>query len=151
MAKKAKRKGPPRDRAAERKHSRTVGKQRKAEAVRAKYGPSRKPAPVTVRSLESGEVLEVVDQNRFLPRPGCESLDVLAQAAGFASYAEYLDSGYWRGVRVKVLGRDRHRCFRCQASRELHVHHVRYDFLGDERLEFLKTVCARCHRKIHGR
>lgn len=37
----------------------------KAVNIRAKYGPNRKPAKVVVRSLETGEVIYVVDQSKF--------------------------------------------------------------------------------------
>lgn len=46
------------------KSTRKVSKQERQAAKRAKYGPSRMPAPVIVRSLETGEVLEVRDPVR---------------------------------------------------------------------------------------
>jgi len=131
------------------KYRRTVEPQLKAEAVRKKYGPKRRPAPVVVKSLATGEVLRVVEQGKFAPRKYSQWLEDRARGAGFEGYSAYIDSPYWKGIRERVLGRDRHRCVLCGGSKQLNVHHDRYDFIGQERLEFLKTMCARCHRRIH--
>jgi hypothetical protein len=39
--------------------------QHKEKAIRDKYGPSRRSAPVTVRSLETGEVLSIEAPSRY--------------------------------------------------------------------------------------
>ena len=44
---------------------RKLDKQRKAANIRGKYGPKRKPALVTVKSLKTGETIETVDQSRL--------------------------------------------------------------------------------------
>lgn len=139
------------DRAARtyREQKRLLNAQRKAAATRAKYGPNRRPAPVVVRSLETGDVLAVKDQSRYRPREYSEFLNELARKAGYESYAAYVRSPYWLALRERVLDRDRRRCRRCGAKSNLSVHHDRYDFLGEERMKFLKTICARCHRRIH--
>lgn len=41
--------------------------QKKAQNIRAKYGPTRRPSPVVVKTLE-GEVLYKVDQRAFTDR-----------------------------------------------------------------------------------
>lgn len=133
----------------ERSYRNAVEPQKKARAVRAKYGPKRRPSPVVVKSLATGEVLEVVVQGKFVMREYSQILNDRAKGAGFASYAAYIDSPYWKGIRERVLSRDRHRCRVCGGSKGLGVHHDRYDFIGQERLEFLKAMCAKCHRHIH--
>jgi hypothetical protein len=132
-------------------YGRTLEADLKAAAVRGKYGPKRRPSPVVVKSLETGEVLKVVEQGKFRVRKSGYSpaLDDLARAAGFDGYAAYIDSPYWKAIRQRVLGRDRHQCRLCKGRDGLSVHHDRYDFIGCERLEFLKTMCARCHGRIH--
>lgn len=136
---------------AKRKKKWLLNEQKKAAACRAKYGPTGKPAPVVVRSVESGEVSQVVDQWHFQPPPGRYSprLDELARAAGFDSYEAYLRSPYWRSIRALVLKRDRGRCVRCQSPRRLTIHHASYDHIGDEWLGLLKTFCWWCHTSIH--
>jgi len=34
--------------------------------------------------------------------------------------------------------------------RNLEVHHLTYDRLGDERMDDLEVLCPDCHRKAHG-
>lgn len=131
------------------RYRKAVDSQQKAENVRAKYGPKRRPSPVVVKSLATGEVLKVVNQGKFVPKKYSQWLEDRARGAGFESYSAYIDSAYWKGIRERVLNRDRRRCRNCGGSKGLHVHHERYDFIGQERLEFLKTMCAKCHRRIH--
>lgn len=47
---------------ARRKRVERLREQHIAVAVRAKYGPRRRPAAVVIRSLESGDVVKVVTQ-----------------------------------------------------------------------------------------
>lgn len=60
-------------RKANEKEARKAGKklygEAKKQAQRAKYGPSRMPAPLIIRSLETGEVLEIKDPQRKRPSP----------------------------------------------------------------------------------
>jgi 5-methylcytosine-specific restriction endonuclease McrA len=53
------------------------------------------------------------------------------------------------GNREAVLERDGYRCRSCgagKAPRRLHVHHRRP---GQDATEFLITLCARCHARVH--
>jgi DNA-binding transcriptional LysR family regulator len=50
------------------------------------------------------------------------------------------------GFREQVLARDNFRCLVCQESHRLAVHHRRP---GVNEPEFLVTVCAACHARIH--
>lgn len=130
------------------KRSRRLKNEKKQAAIRAKYGPKRKPAKVIVKSVETGEVIEIVDQSAFR-RGFADSLEEKARAAGFAGYGGYLRSKHWRGLRAQVLERDGHRCRRCRTDRNLSVHHRYYDVLGAERLSSLETLCEDCHRAVH--
>jgi len=66
-------------------------------------------------------------------------------------YAEYLKSSTWHRFRLKVLERELGRCQACAAQATV-VHHIRYPkILGEERLEWLYALCARCHDEIHRR
>lgn len=129
--------------------NRRLKAQEKSAAIRAKYGPTRRPSPVVVKNVQTGEILEIQDQQKWTVRRYSRLLDSLARDAGFDGYADYIASGYWRSVRERVLERDKRRCTVCRSPSQLAVHHDRYDFIGKERLEFLKTICSRCHRKIH--
>jgi len=67
-------------------------------------------------------------------------------------YQTYMSSDAWRQKRLLVLERDLHKCQArmkgCTIKAD-HVHHVSYQFLGDEPLWDLQSVCVNCHRRIH--
>ena len=129
-----------------------IGRQLKAQATREKYGAAMKPAPVVVRrvgDVRPAEIPGEVDQAKFEKRTVSPALDQMACAIGYDSYEAYLRSPHWKVLRMRVLTRDRWRCVLCGGKRRLHVHHDRYDSLGCEPLETLKTMCSRCHARIH--
>lgn len=146
---------------------RKLNREEKRANVRLKYGPSGKPAPVTVRRLDgtTGEWVDVgtFDQSRIRPSKAYRSsrvqprdekfsprLNAQARELGFKNYADYLLSPWWRGLRAKVLMRDLV-CQRCSSAEGLQVHHVAYVRLGAESLDDLTTLCSRCHRALHQR
>lgn len=131
---------------AERK--RKLNRQRKDAAIRAKYGPTGRPAPVTVKTLD-GEVLKIVDQSKYRKKVYADLLEDKAREASYGSYAAYLQSGHWRALRLRALNRDGFRCRSCGSKRNLAVHHRWYVVLGAEHLSTLETLCGKCHRKIH--
>lgn len=69
-------------------------------------------------------------------------------------YAQYLQSAHWRDLREQAISNGSRRCAQCLLPRwvaelaydqDLHVHHLTYERLGNERPEDLRVVCARCH------
>jgi len=62
---------------------------------------------------------------------------------------EYRKSDDWQRKRALVLKRDKYRCVYCRA-RASHVHYKRYAQrnIGSEPIEWLVSVCERCHRKL---
>lgn len=65
-------------------------------------------------------------------------------------------NSYWQEVRRKIKIRDDHKCICCDSKLFLEVHHITYyvnkkSIIGIELeyLEWLGTVCNRCHGKIH--
>ena len=67
-------------------------------------------------------------------------------------YDEYMQSGTWRDLRGLKLDLASHRCERCGATDELHVHHLTYErFGGDELLTDLQVLCRDCPNMAHGR
>ncbi len=61
------------------------------------------------------------------------------------NYQEYLNSPHWQRLRVRILKRDGYKCTQCNETKELDVHHLSYDRLGQERDEDVATLCRRCH------
>lgn len=64
-------------------------------------------------------------------------------------YSSYLLSPTWRKIRAAALKRDKNKCRACGcAARD--VHHIRYPKkLGEEKMEWLFSLCVGCHGEIH--
>ncbi len=61
-----------------------------------------------------------------------------------------LDASGYEVLRYQVLDRDGWRCQSCGATNNLQVHHLSArSKLGDDSLENLITLCARCHSQQH--
>ncbi len=67
------------------------------------------------------------------------------------AYRDYLRSEDWKHVRRLKLEFAGHRCEKCGATDELHVHHLTYDRFGHENLTDLQVLCRDCHETVHGR
>jgi len=66
----------------------------------------------------------------------------------FDEYQVYLQSEKWKTKRLKVLERDNYKCKACESNKATQVHHMSYEFVYDEPLFDLISVCKRCHDKI---
>ena len=65
-------------------------------------------------------------------------------------YADYIQSESWRRVRRLALKRDGYVCQQCGTGKNLEVHHINYEHLGQEgELEDVITLCRKCHAKVH--
>ena len=64
-------------------------------------------------------------------------------------YKQYLKSEYWQGIREQILKRDKYKCRACGYNDKLHVHHRTYEFIGNEDLDELITLCKKCHNIFH--
>jgi 5-methylcytosine-specific restriction endonuclease McrA len=73
----------------------------------------------------------------------------ILRSLGFGSYAEYLKSPMWRGIRERVMARSRWKCRKC-GCRAKQVHHVRYTWsnLSGKSLWCLMALCRKCHKKV---
>lgn len=64
-------------------------------------------------------------------------------------YVDYLQTPEWRrrrDERIRAVGRQ---CQRCAARRDLQVHHLSYERLGDEWDTDLEVLCRSCHENHH--
>jgi len=60
----------------------------------------------------------------------------------------YLKSDAWLVTRNATLERFGYRCALCAETKNLHVHHNSYEYVGDEDLYDLVVLCADCHEKV---
>lgn len=77
-----------------------------------------------------------------------ENLD--SPPTSYGSYADYLESEWWKWRRVKALRLANFKCNRCASSENLHVHHRTYKNLGAEKDRDLEVLCKDCHERHHG-
>lgn len=71
------------------------------------------------------------------------------QSAARDFYLAYLNSSSWRARRNRALQEAKFRCQRCDAKRDLEVHHLTYERLGAELDSDLEVVCFTCHKGEH--
>lgn len=74
----------------------------------------------------------------------------LSRTEWFDRYNLYLRSYAWMQRRKGVINREKV-CQLCQSDERLEVHHVTYQRVGAERIEDLRLLCHRCHRKVEER
>ena len=65
------------------------------------------------------------------------------------TYAGYLRTATWAGVRYGALERAEWRCQLCNSKGPLHVHHRTYENVRNEKPADLTVLCAPCHAKFH--
>lgn len=65
------------------------------------------------------------------------------------TYSEYLLTSVWHYRRNEALKRAGHTCHRCGVKRQLQVHHLSYERLGNEIDEDLEVLCKGCHLGHH--
>lgn len=64
-------------------------------------------------------------------------------------YQSYLRSLRWKARRLGAIALARAHCADCGAAADLHVHHLTYDRIGNERDEDLVVLCSACHEVRH--
>ena len=64
-------------------------------------------------------------------------------------YKAYLKSPEWQATRRKVFKLYGYRCDQCGSAKNLHIHHITYENLGEEQISDLVPLCEECHKKLH--
>lgn len=68
---------------------------------------------------------------------------------GFDTYSDYIASSWWGSTRSKYCGSQLlQRCMLC-GSKEFHLHHTDYRYLGCEDITKLLPLCGGHHKKLH--
>lgn len=67
-------------------------------------------------------------------------------------YTAYLVSDTWYRKRKEAMQRDGWKCQICESKKDLQVHHMSYEHLGeDEEINDLITLCRSCHEEVHAK
>lgn len=68
----------------------------------------------------------------------------------FTDYSLYLRSKHWRDVKRRYYSKYPYKCIKCGWKKNIQLHHLTYERIGNERLTDLQALCVRCHREAHG-
>ena len=66
-----------------------------------------------------------------------------------AYYINYIKSDAWKRKRLEYFARYGKFCQACGTRKNIVVHHLTYDRLGNELLTDLKSLCSVCHLAVH--
>ena len=108
-----------------------------SETMREAYYEKRKTLGISI-SKEFSEITEWIRDKKFEAITSDEDSD----------YKNYLRSDQWKEKRLLVLKRDKHICQSCMVSKAQDVHHLTYQFIYNEPLFTLVSVCRPCHEAI---
>jgi 5-methylcytosine-specific restriction endonuclease McrA len=72
------------------------------------------------------------------------------KALGFKTYQEYLQSEMWQDKKNLILEIAEYKCQKCGSKKNLQVHHLNYDSVGNENQHDVIVLCKNCHEKEHG-
>lgn len=64
-------------------------------------------------------------------------------------YKAYLNSPRWQAIRKRLYREYDYKCDRCGSSKNIQVHHLTYENLGEEKDEDLVVLCQKCHSELH--
>ena len=69
----------------------------------------------------------------------------LAKVIPPPDYGRYIRSKAWKTKRIAFLKHFKHQCALCDSKEHLHVHHLHYQSVGNEKNEDVVVCCRRCH------
>lgn len=64
-------------------------------------------------------------------------------------YQNYLQSVVWYDFRGKIFNERGFKCELCKSSKNIQLHHLTYERLGNEQPEDVMVLCQKCHEKAH--
>jgi hypothetical protein len=98
----------------------------------------------------AGEIKKDVVKSKPKPKKD-KDLNRLAIIAKKECYAAFLETDYWKMVRLVVINRDGGKCACCGSDESIQVHHKTYENHLNEHNHFedLVTLCRKCHAKMH--
>ncbi len=62
-----------------------------------------------------------------------------------SEYKTYIESKEWQDIRKRIFRRDNYKCQICGSCKNLQVHHITYENMGQEKDADLVTLCEKCH------
>jgi 5-methylcytosine-specific restriction endonuclease McrA len=122
---------------------------RKLEAIKKMYaGLSPAEQTAKYRTKRGKKVRAVKVLKSYRDRPRFTRLECLRKD-GSVVYGRYMKSQHWFDRKRRLFAVRGKRCECCGSVREIHVHHLHYRTLFEERDEDLKVLCRLCHGIAH--
>ena len=78
-----------------------------------------------------------------------DPLFIFVLKMGYGKYLRYIESEKWFILKNRIKKRDKNKCTKCNSNLNLHVHHITYDNLFNEKDKDLITLCSECHKDFH--
>ena len=103
------------------------------------------------KSIKNAELpkSKYVERKSSGPIDGERSAFWKNRAVNKENYKAYLLSGGWRRFRKAIIELRGYQYQLCQATSDIHVHHMTYKRLGKEDLRDMLVVCGSCHGFVH--
>lgn len=67
----------------------------------------------------------------------------------YVDYKKYITSKEWKEKKEKLFDLRGKECEQCGYKHKIHVHHLTYERLGDEKMKDLQILCFQCHMSKH--
>ncbi len=110
-------------------------------------GISKKIAKKLIEDYLSGALVLTILE----PRKKRKKKFIYNEPSFTEGYKTHIKSDDWRIFCNKIKIERGRRCEDCGSKDRLHVHHLHYRTLGNEKPEDVRLVCKPCHERIHGR
>lgn len=65
------------------------------------------------------------------------------------NYKDYLQTKHWLMKKAEFMKNVKRECVMCQGDKYIHVHHMTYKNVGNEKLDELVYLCWNCHKYLH--
>lgn len=72
------------------------------------------------------------------------------QAGQSSAYLRRIHSAEWKVFRMTIMAQRGAKCEQCPSVRNIQLHHMTYERLGNELPQDVMLLCDDCHRGIHG-
>ena len=96
------------------------------------------------------------DMAKEIINPPCEYEELIEQKIHTLTYAEFLQTLYWRVIAAYKRKLEGYKCEVCGSTKNLNVHHRTYIIHGVEHdseviEKDLMLLCGKCHQEVHSK
>ncbi|WHZ60027.1 HNH endonuclease signature motif containing protein [Metabacillus hrfriensis] len=65
------------------------------------------------------------------------------------NYEDYLETRHWKQFKERYAKSHKKQCTMCDEKENIHLHHITYNRVGNEKFEDVVYLCRTCHLKVH--